>query len=141
MKIKKQITVFLENQPGAMALVCKILMKHDINIHAFTVFGTVDHGVLRMVLDRPSSTTNILSSEGILAIQSEVIEIKAPNEPGTLHKIADLLCKAKINIEYGYGSTSNSTKGDCCYIQASNNKAAFALLKSKLNIKSTRKKS
>lgn len=131
MKIKKQITVFLENQPGVMAQVCRILKKNKINIHAFTVFGTVDHGVLRLILDNPDAAVSALSQQGILAIESKVIEIEAENMPGQLYEITNSLYKGKVNIEYGYGSTSGSDKKEKLFLQASDNKKAFEILKKK----------
>ena len=91
MKMKSQITVFLENQPGAMATVCRILKEQKANIQAFTVFGTVDHGVLRMIVDRPESVLAKLSKQGLLAIESQVIELPAENRPGVLHELASCL--------------------------------------------------
>ena len=82
MKLTSQITVFLENQPGAMARVCRLIKNKGINIEAFTVFGTVDHGVLRLIVNEPGSVLNILAQDGLLAISSNVIEIPSKSSPG-----------------------------------------------------------
>ena len=49
-----QLAVFLANRPGALARVCEALAQAEINIHALATSDTVDHTVVRMVVDRKS---------------------------------------------------------------------------------------
>ena len=130
MKIRKQLTVFLENQPGMMARVCDVMKEIDANILAFNLFGTVDHGVMRMIVDRPLDAIHALGNKGILVIGTDVLEIMAENRPGVLDEIARTLSKAKINIEYGYGSTGTGG-GDRFFIQVSNSRKALLVLKNR----------
>jgi hypothetical protein len=129
MRLIPQITVFLENQPGTLSTVCRLMKDFKINIEAFTVFGTVDHGVLRMIVDKPASTKDILAKGGFLAIESNVIEIESDSHPGVLYKISALLAKEDINIEYGYGSSNPVITNNHFFLQASNNAAAMRILK------------
>ena len=129
MKTKSQVTLFLENQPGTMARACSILKREKINIQAFTLFGTVDHGVLRIIVEDPKTTVSVLGAEGFLAIESEVIEIEAPDTPGVLHRICGLLAREGINIEYGYGSTARDGGRDRIFLQASDNAGAIRVLR------------
>jgi hypothetical protein len=135
MRLISQITVFLENQPGTMAKVCRLMKQNNINIDAFTLFGTVDHGVLRMVVDRCDSAVDVLGQCGLLAIKSNVIEVLVKNEPGVLFEISELLSSEDVNIEYGYGSTGDSSGGDRLYLQASETDKALGILEKKLSIK------
>jgi hypothetical protein len=128
MEFKSQITVFLENQPGIMADVCKVVSDRGINILAFTVFGSVDHGVLRIIVDKTENAIAALAEKSYLAIESNVIEVPISNSPGTLHKISTLLSKHGINIEYGYGSTSMPNEGERFFLQASDNLRALKTL-------------
>jgi len=132
MKLIPQITIFLENIPGSMSKVCGLIKDLECNIEAFTVFGTVDHGVLRIIVDDPEKVLNGLSGKGYLAIQSEVIEVPAENSPGVLYEITLALSGSKINVEYGYGSTKGQVGRERFYIQASDNQKALKLLKEKL---------
>jgi len=131
MNLKSQITVLLENQPGTMSKVCNLMLEQGINIHAFTLFGTVDHGVLRIVCDQTDKAIGVLSDVGFLAIESKVIEIPAENSPGTLHSISALLFDKGVNIEYGYGSTSFSSSQERFFLQASDNQKALRILNKK----------
>lgn len=129
MQFKPQITVFLENEPGAMARVCQLISDQKINIDAFTVFGTVDHGVLRIIVDQPDYVLQVLSDNKLLAIQSKVIEIPVPNTPGILYKISAALSAEGVNVEYGYGSTNEGSDFERFFLQASDNIKAVDILK------------
>gem|GEM_PF-291561 len=139
MKIQRQLTVFLENQPGMMAKICSVMKEIKVNISAFTLFGTVDHGVLRMIVDKPVDALHALGEKGILVIDTDVIEIGAENRPGALEEIATALSKAKVNVEYGYGSTGISEEvGERFFLQASDNKKAIKLMSQKTTKKKTK---
>lgn len=130
MKIQRQLTVFLENQPGMMDEICTIMADSDVNIEAFTLFGTVDHGVLRMIVDRPLKALHALGQKGILVIDSDVIEIEAANRPGALQEVTHALSRANVNVDYGYGSSGKRSQGtERVYFQVSDSKKALLVLK------------
>jgi len=141
MRIIRQLTIFLENQPGMMAKICTIMKKSDINILAFTIFGTVDHGVLRMIVNNPVPALHALGRVGILVIDSDVIEIAAENRPGILEEITSALSKARVNVDYGYGSTNEKDGEHRFYLQVSDSKKALLVIKNKFlkKTKSVRK--
>ena len=68
MEIAKQLAVFLDNRPGALARVCEAFEDKGINIHALTTSDTVDHSVVRMVVDDPQSAIWLLSTDVICAV-------------------------------------------------------------------------
>lgn len=131
MRIIRQLTIFLENQPGMMAKICTIMKKNEINILAFTIFGTVDHGVLRMIVNNPVPALHALGRMGILVIDSDVIEIATENRPGILEEITSALSKARVNVDYGYGSTSEMDGVHRFYLQVSDSKKALLVIKNK----------
>lgn len=107
-----QLAVFLENRPGALARVCEALAKAGVNIHALTVSDTVDHSVIRMIVNDPTKALMLLGERGVLAFENDVLLIDAANEMGVLGKIADALSRTEVNIEYAYfASGSNSPRG------------------------------
>jgi hypothetical protein len=123
-----QLAVFLENRPGALVRVCEALAKAGINIHALTVSDTVDHSVVRMVVNDPTKALMLLGERGVLALENDVLVIDAPNERGVLGKIADCLSRAEVNIEYAYFATgANSPKGPIILRPSDVDKAQRAL--------------
>jgi hypothetical protein len=97
-----QLAVFLANRPGALARVCEALANAEINIYALATSDTVDHSVVRMVVNDPTKALMLLGEAGVLALETEVLMIETMSEPGVLAKIAERLAEAEINIEYAY---------------------------------------
>lgn len=105
MKLVKQLAVFLENQPGALLRVTQDLAKNNINILAISVSDTVDHAVVRIVVDEPKKTVHLLGEAGVLVVENDLVEVNISNDPGQLSKICAELENIGSNIEYAYGST------------------------------------
>ena len=53
MEIVKQLAIFLENQPGALCRLTQDLLSQQINIEAISVVDSVDHAVVRIIVDKP----------------------------------------------------------------------------------------
>ena len=130
MKVEKQLAIFLENKPGTLAEVCKVLAKEGVNIMAVTVSDTVDHAVVRIVASDATKALHLLGEAGVLVVESDVLVIDMANTPGALAKVADKLSRAKVNIEYLYGSGSPNQKKGLVVIRTTNIKKAMQVLKS-----------
>ncbi len=104
MPIVKQLTILLENKPGALSNVCSDLASKDINILALSVLDTIDSGLVRMVVDDHEHATKVLADSGLNVILTDVLSLEMPHKPGTMADITRQLSKAKINIEYAYVS-------------------------------------
>ena len=102
--IEQQLSIFVENKPGVMADICEALAAQDINIRAMSVSDTVDHAVVRLVVDEPRKAIHLLGDRGVLVVETDVLAVKMPNDPGALAKAASKLALAGVNIEYAYGS-------------------------------------
>ncbi|HPC48167.1 MAG TPA: ACT domain-containing protein, partial [Deltaproteobacteria bacterium] len=50
MKVE-QISIFLENKPGGLSSVTKVLRDAGINIRALSLADTSDFGILRLIVD------------------------------------------------------------------------------------------
>src|ERR1044072_8888519 len=97
-----QLAVFLANRPGALARVCDALANAGINIYALATSDTVDHTVVRMVVNNPTKALMLLGEAGVLALETDVLTIETANQPGVLATIADRLADARVHIEYVY---------------------------------------
>jgi len=107
MKIITQLSLFLENKPGALEQVAASLAWANINIEAMTVSDGVDHAVIRMIVDDHKKALHLLGEAGLLVIENEVIKLESVNQPGELHNIATQLAVAAVNIHYMYGSAGS----------------------------------
>jgi hypothetical protein len=105
MRVDKQLAIFLENRPGALAAMCETLAEAGINLLALTVSDTVDHAVVRIVTDKADEALHLLGEAGMLVVESDVLVVEVPNQPGTLGRVARRLAEHSINIEYAYCTT------------------------------------
>ena len=105
-----QLAVFLANRPGALARVCDALANAGINIYALATSDTVDHTVVRMVVNDPTKALMLLGEAGVLALETDVLTIETASEPGVLSKIAERLAEAEVNIEYTYLAGSHGAE-------------------------------
>ena len=129
MEIVKQLSVFLENRPGTLAQMCRELADAKISIHALTVSDTVDHAVVRMLVNDPLKAAHLLGDRGLLVIERDVLVVDADNRPGELAEIAEKLAKVKVNVEYAYCASPRNARRGIIVLRPSNVKKAFDALK------------
>jgi hypothetical protein len=128
MDIAKQLSVFLANTPGTLSEVCDELAREKINIYALSISDTVDHAVVRMVVNDSHRALRIFEERGTLVVENDVLMIDGDNRPGSLADIARKLAKAKVNIEYAYLATSPGSKRGVAIVRPSNVKKALQVL-------------
>jgi hypothetical protein len=126
--VRKQISIFLENKPGTLADVTQSLQSENINILAMTVSDTIDHAVVRMMVDKPGEAIHRLEDQNLLVVENDVIVVDLENEPGALANMADRLSEHNINIEYAYCTASPAQKKGMMIIRVDNPQEALELL-------------
>ena len=117
MPIEKQLSVFMENKPGKLSQICHSLAENDINIMAMSVHDTVDHAIVRLIVDQPTKALVILEEEGVYTIAQDVVILEIENKPGIISTIARKLFRADINIEYAYCTASKNQDFGCVVIK------------------------
>lgn len=105
----KQLSVFLENEPGRLLKMTEILGKNNINIRAITIAETANFGVARMVVDNEAAAEQALKEAGLVCQGTEVIAVEIPDVPGGLAGILKGFERSDTNIEYMYGFMEHKT--------------------------------
>lgn len=101
----EQVSVFLENRPGRLVEMLKVLEDRGINILAMSLADAPDFGIVRMVLPDSRRGVEVLHGAGFTARSTEVLKIEVPHRPGGLvDTVALPLSRAGLNIEYIYAS-------------------------------------
>lgn len=131
-EVARQLALFLANKPGMLIEVCNILAKAKINIYAVSTSDTIDHSVVRLIVDNPRKATALFEEYGTLVVETEVIMIEGSNKPGSLSAIAESLAKNKINIEYAYCATSPAARQGLLILRPSNVPKALKILNTQL---------
>ncbi|MBN1547298.1 MAG: ACT domain-containing protein [Syntrophaceae bacterium] len=107
MKVE-QISIFLENKPGGLENVTRILRDANINIRTLAVADTSDFGIVRLIVDHVDDAVRVLKENGYTVSRTNVVAVEVPDQPGGLHSILEVLAQAKINIEYMYAFVERS---------------------------------
>jgi hypothetical protein len=130
MHIAKQLAIFLDNRPGTLARVADALAQAKVNIYAISTSDTVDHTVIRLVVDDYRRALQLFEEHGTLVVDDDVIMIEGDNKPGSLAKLAHKLADAKVNIEYAYCATPPDAKKGLLILRTSDAKKALKVLNS-----------
>ncbi len=130
----KQISVFLENKKGRLIAITDCLSRNKINIRALSIADTADFGIIRMIVDNPQTAYEKLKEDGITVIESEVLAVQIPNQPGGMNNVLKLLWDAGINLEYSYAFFGNDPQYAILILKVDKKSEANAILE-KGNIK------
>ena len=97
------LTIHMENRPGALAEVGEALGAEGVNIEAMAGFGLDNHGIAHLVVDDADAAKAVLKQAGIkLEAEREALAITLDNEPGAIGAYARILADRDINIEAAY---------------------------------------
>ena len=107
MKVE-QISIFLENKPGALEEVTRILKETGINIRTLSLADTSDFGILRLIVNDVDRASQVLKDQGLRINRTIVVAVEVPDRPGGLHNILEVLSKNGINVEYLYAFVERS---------------------------------
>ncbi len=102
----RQLIVFIENRPGALAEVTRVLAEAEVNIEAVHHEGSIDFGALRLHVDKVRKGETALRDAGFQVQSAEVIVLPLPNQPGALADVAERLAAAKVNVESIFGTAA-----------------------------------
>jgi len=133
MKVK-QLSLFLENKPGALSRPVKLLAQAKLNILTLCIADTQQFGILRLVLRDWEQAKKLLEKEGCVVKVSDLVALEVADEPGGLAVILDTVEKARVNLEYMYGFTlSKEGKGVLAFRFDDPDRAIAALRKNGIN--------
>lgn len=108
--VERQLSVAIENQPGRLAAVCRLLAAHAINIRDLTVVDNIEQGMIRFIPSNPALCRSLLVREGLCVVEADVLVMILKDLPGQLGRIAEALGHAGVNIDYAYGTEDSSER-------------------------------
>ena len=98
----KQISVFVENKPGALYALTAVLAQGQIDMRALSLAETKDFGIVRLIVNDLYKTTTLLKDAGYVHSLTPVVGVAIPDVPGGLNKVLQVLTDARVNVEYMY---------------------------------------
>ena len=102
MNVQTQFSIFLVNKPGVLAAVTGELTRSHVNLIALTLMDSMEHGVLRIVCDKPQVAREVLSRTHDRWTETDVLVLELRNEPGAFASVTEQLAQEHINISYAY---------------------------------------
>ncbi|MDR0379161.1 MAG: ACT domain-containing protein [Candidatus Accumulibacter sp.] len=105
-----QITVFLENDRGRLAALCRALGDAGISMRALTLADTASYGVARIIADTPARAREVLDAAGFRTSLTRVFAVEVPDQAGSLATLLEVFDAAGINVEYAYCFTVEGGK-------------------------------
>lgn len=98
----KQLTTFIENQPGALAGFCRFLKDHNIDMRAMNVGDAEDFGIVRVIVDDTDKAYEVLKENKYVVKIEDVLAIEVEDHPGALVDLLTTLGDAHVNVDYTY---------------------------------------
>ena len=131
----KQLSLFLENRPGALSRPMKLLAKAGFNILTLSIADASQFGILRLFLRDWEKAKKLLEQEGFVVRVTDMVAVEVPDQPGGLAKILDVVEKARLNVEFMYAFTEKRENKAVLVFRFDDPDNAIKILqKSKVNV-------
>jgi hypothetical protein len=99
---EKELTVTIEDRPGALGKCFLALAEQGVNILAFQSYVEEGESLARIVVDDPAKAKSILGGLRMIFEETNVAVIRLAHRPGELGRAAARLGERQINIDYSY---------------------------------------
>ena len=120
-----QISIFVENRPGCLADVTKIMADSQIDMRALSIAETPDFGILRAIVNDTEKTARILQEAGYIYSTTPVLAIAIADEPGSLYQVLAVLKEYNINLEYVYAFVTSKEDEAYMILRVADNDQAY----------------
>ena len=104
----KNLTVILENRPGALASLGFTLGEADVNIEGICGFPMTDQEITHLIVDKPEAAVKALEANGFLVREREVLVVDIEKRPGAGAVVWKKIADAGVNIDLFYKTTGGA---------------------------------
>ncbi len=130
MKIK-QLSVYLQNEPGHLSSVCRMLANANIDILTLSLADTQQFGMLRLIVKDWEPAMKLLQEAGCIVKTVDVVATEIADQPGGLAYILGIIEEANLNVEYMYAFMSHVREKAILVFRFNDPDAAVELLHEK----------
>ena len=125
----KQLSVFVENEIGSLAKITTVLKEEGMNLRAISSFDSPEFGIMRMIVDKPEYTKEILTSKGFVVKITEVLAVELEDKPGDLDRVLNIISNSGLAINYIYSFVIRDGKAPLMVIHLDNMEKADLTLR------------
>jgi len=101
----KQLSLFIENQPGTLSKVSQVLKENDLDIRTLSLADTSEFGILRLLIKDHNRAKDVLEKAGFVVKITDVLAITISNKVGGLADVLSIIDRHHLPIEYMYAFT------------------------------------
>ena len=100
----KQLSVFLENNPGTLRAMTELLGKGGVDLLALSIADTQSFGIVRTIINSSQidSAVRLLRENGYISKVNHVICAEVPDRPLGLSELLAVIEQSKLSVEYMY---------------------------------------
>ena len=98
----KELTVTIEDKPGALGKCFSALAERGVNILAFQSYVEEGESLARFIVDDLAAAKSVLGGLRMIFEETEAAVVKLAHRPGALGRAAARLGEKGINIDYSY---------------------------------------
>ena len=75
----KQFSIFLANKPAMLSQILGELAKAKVNIKTIAMMDSMEHGVLRTIVDNAGTAKTVLKKLNVSFTENDVLALHLPN--------------------------------------------------------------
>ena len=111
MPTTKEFSIELNDQPGVLGNICRLLADRGVNILALDARPLEGKGrsQVRLVVDNPTTCKSVLDNQKLNYTETQVAQVRLSHRPGELARAASRLGEANVNINYVYCGVDANT--------------------------------
>ena len=96
----QQVSVFVQNKPGALSAICKLLAESGVD--------------MRLIADDTEKAAEVLRDQNCIVSINPVIGVAVPDAPGGIAGMLRVLSETGMNVEYTYAFVAHP--GERAYV-------------------------
>ena len=100
----KQLSVFLENNPGTLRAMTELLGKGGVDLLALSIADTQSFGIVRTIINSSQidEAVKLLKDNGYISKVNHVICAEVPDRPLGLSELLSVIEQSSLSVEYMY---------------------------------------
>lgn len=108
----------MENKPGKLERITRILADAEINLRAISLASGGDFGVLKILVTEPERAAKVLREHMVTVSIRKIIMALIDDQPGGFHRVLELLSSSNLNLQDCYGFVLENRKRAAIVIEA-----------------------
>lgn len=133
-EVETQLSVRIENTPGAIARLSNALAERDIDLKAVSINEGETGGYFRFTVCNPVAAKQYLEEQNYQVKIDDVLSIRLQDSKGKLAYLTKAFSEGGVNIDYIYASVDQAGAGSRLIVKVSNIHLAIQVLNAILQV-------